>query len=79
MNFIVSAEARSTCPFIARIQPRCERITVIGSRSIIASSGISRVVNGVGADPDIVVASAKAYLSALTKLHSKVDRVAAQG
>ncbi|MBI5717103.1 MAG: 2-isopropylmalate synthase [Burkholderiales bacterium] len=38
-----------------------------------------RVVNGVGADPDIVVASAKAYLSALSKLHSKVDRVAAQG
>ena len=38
-----------------------------------------RVVNGVGADPDIVVASAKAYLSALNKLQSKSDRVAAQG
>jgi 2-isopropylmalate synthase len=38
-----------------------------------------RVVNGVGADPDIVVASAKAYLSALNKLHGSVDRVAAQG
>ena len=38
-----------------------------------------RVVNGVGADPDIVVASAKAYLSALNKLHSNADRVAAQG
>jgi len=38
-----------------------------------------RVVNGVGADPDIVVASAKAYLSALNKLQSKVERVAAQG
>jgi len=38
-----------------------------------------RVVNGVGADPDIVVASAKAYLSALSKLQSKADRVAAQG
>ena len=38
-----------------------------------------RVVNGVGADPDIVVASAKAYLSALNKLHSKADRIAAQG
>jgi 2-isopropylmalate synthase len=38
-----------------------------------------RVVNGVGADPDIVVASAKAYLSALNKLHSKHERVAAQG
>ena len=38
-----------------------------------------RIVNGVGADPDIVVASAKAYLSALNKLHSKAERVAAQG
>ncbi len=38
-----------------------------------------RVVNGVGADPDIVVASAKAYLHALNKLHSKNERVAAQG
>jgi 2-isopropylmalate synthase len=38
-----------------------------------------RVVNGVGADPDIVVASAKAYLSALNKLQSNAERVAAQG
>ena len=38
-----------------------------------------RVVNGVGADPDIVVASAKAYLAALNKLHANLDRVAAQG
>jgi 2-isopropylmalate synthase len=38
-----------------------------------------RVVNGVGADPDIVVASAKAYLSALNKLQSTANRVAAQG
>lgn len=38
-----------------------------------------RVVNGVGADPDIVVASAKAYLSALNKLRSQAERVAAQG
>ncbi len=34
-----------------------------------------RIVNGVGADPDIVVASAKAYLAALNKLHSKIERV----
>jgi 2-isopropylmalate synthase len=33
-----------------------------------------RIVNGVGADPDIVVASAKAYLAALNKLHS-VDKM----
>ena len=38
-----------------------------------------RVANGVGADPDIVVASAKAYLSALNKLHSTIERVPAQG
>ena len=38
-----------------------------------------RIVNGVGADPDIIVASAKAYLSALNKLHSKLERIAAQG
>ena len=38
-----------------------------------------RVVNGVGSDPDIVVASAKAYLAALNKLHSKTERVPAQG
>jgi len=34
-----------------------------------------RVVNGVGADTDIVVASAKAYVSALNKLASKVERL----
>jgi len=34
-----------------------------------------RIVNGVGANTDIVVASAKAYLSALNKLHSKVERI----
>jgi 2-isopropylmalate synthase len=38
-----------------------------------------RVVNGVGSDPDIVVASAKAYLSALNKLHSRTEKVVAQG
>jgi len=34
-----------------------------------------RVVNGVGADTDIVVASAKAYVSALNKLASKIERL----
>jgi len=34
-----------------------------------------RIVNGLGSDTDIVVASAKAYLSALNKLHSKLERV----
>ena len=34
-----------------------------------------RVVNGVGADTDIVVASAKAYISALNRLDSKMERL----
>jgi len=38
-----------------------------------------RIVNGVGSDPDIVVASAKAYLSALNKIRSQSERVMAQG
>lgn len=34
-----------------------------------------RIVNGLGADTDIVVASAKAYIHALNKLHSKLERL----
>ena len=34
-----------------------------------------RIVNGQGSDTDIVVASAKAYINALNKLHSKLERV----
>jgi 2-isopropylmalate synthase len=34
-----------------------------------------RIVNGMGADTDIVIASAKAYLNALNKLHSRAERV----
>ncbi|HEX5338112.1 MAG TPA: alpha-isopropylmalate synthase regulatory domain-containing protein, partial [Gallionella sp.] len=33
-----------------------------------------RIVNGQGADTDIVVASAKAYLNALNRLHSNSER-----
>jgi 2-isopropylmalate synthase len=33
-----------------------------------------RVVNGVGADTDIVVASAKAYLNALNRLQASIER-----
>jgi 2-isopropylmalate synthase len=39
----------------------------------LAKSG--RIVNGQGADTDIVVASAKAYLNALNKLLSKLERL----
>jgi 2-isopropylmalate synthase len=34
-----------------------------------------RIVNGQGADTDIVVASAKAYINALNKLHSSLERL----
>ncbi|HUJ87439.1 MAG TPA: 2-isopropylmalate synthase [Burkholderiales bacterium] len=34
-----------------------------------------RVVNGVGADTDVIVASAKAYVSALNRLSSKIERL----
>lgn len=34
-----------------------------------------RVVNGQGADTDIVVASAKAYLNALNRLHQGSERL----
>ncbi len=38
-----------------------------------------RIVNGNGADTDIVIASARSYLNALNKLHSSADKVRAQG
>ena len=38
-----------------------------------------RVVNGNGADTDIVIASARSYLNALNKLHSTLEKVRAQG
>jgi 2-isopropylmalate synthase len=34
-----------------------------------------RIVNGVGTDPDIVAASAKAYIAALNKLHSNIEKL----
>ena len=45
-----------------------------GEVTVRLSKG-GRIVNGVGADTDIVVASAKAYISALNKLESKIERV----
>ncbi|MGL5633270.1 MAG: alpha-isopropylmalate synthase regulatory domain-containing protein, partial [Azovibrio sp.] len=38
-----------------------------------------RVANGQGADTDIVIASAKAYLNALNKLHSSTGKLNPQG
>src|SRR5262249_1577564 len=39
----------------------------------LANAG--RIVNGMGADTDIVVASAKAYVSALNKMNAKTERL----
>ncbi len=44
-----------------------------GEVTVRLSKG-DRVVNGQGADTDIVIASAKAYINALNKLHSKLER-----
>jgi 2-isopropylmalate synthase len=35
----------------------------------------TKIVNGQGADTDIIVASAKAYISALNKIHNNINRV----
>jgi 2-isopropylmalate synthase len=45
-----------------------------GEVTVRLSKG-GRIVNGQGADTDIVVASVKAYVSALNKLHSKLERI----
>jgi 2-isopropylmalate synthase len=45
-----------------------------GEVTVRLSKG-GRIVNGVGADTDIIVASAKAYVNALNKLASGVERV----
>ena len=45
-----------------------------GEVTVRLSKG-GRIVNGVGADTDIIVASAKAYISALNKLESKMERL----
>jgi 2-isopropylmalate synthase len=45
-----------------------------GEVTVRLSKG-GRIVNGQGADTDIVIASAKAYLNALNKLHSKSEKL----
>jgi 2-isopropylmalate synthase len=49
-----------------------------GEVTVRLSKG-GRIVNGNGADTDIVIASAKSYLNALNKLHSSLEKVKAQG
>jgi 2-isopropylmalate synthase len=45
-----------------------------GEVTVRLSKG-GRIVNGQGADTDIVIASAKAYLNGLNKLHSKLEKM----
>jgi 2-isopropylmalate synthase len=45
-----------------------------GEVTVRLSKG-GRIVNGVGADTDIVVASAKAYVNALNRLQNKMERI----
>ncbi|MBB3224785.1 2-isopropylmalate synthase [Pseudoduganella umbonata] len=67
----IETEARSGAELvlfsIAAISPSSQSQGEVTMR--LSQAG--RIVNGVGADPDIVVASAKAYLAALNKLHAK--------
>ena len=57
--------------------------TIITNRHVIQDnvsvtvrlSKDGRIVNGQGADTDIVVASAKAYINALNKLDAKAERL----
>ncbi|UOO82556.1 2-isopropylmalate synthase [Uruburuella testudinis] len=49
-----------------------------GETSVRLARG-SRVVNGQGADTDVLVATAKAYLSALSKLEFGTEKLKAQG
>ena len=56
--------------------PRMVRAAGFGRHVVtvrLAKGG--RIVNGVGADTDIVVASAKAYVNALNKLQSRMERI----
>ena len=45
-----------------------------GEVTVRLSKG-GRIVNGIGADTDIIVASAKAYVNAMNKLGSSVERI----
>jgi len=48
-------------------------MTAQGEVTVRLAKG-GRIVNGQGADTDIVIASAKAYINGLNKLHSKLER-----
>ena len=63
--------ASARCPFIARIQPRCDRMTVIGSFSIIADQSISRAKTSAGFN---CVRRGSANLS-FTAARSRLSRV----
>ena len=68
---IVASGARSATLFGEQHHQR-HRLAGRGTRAAVE---VGRIVNGQGADTDIVVASAKAYMNALNKLHSKLERL----
>jgi 2-isopropylmalate synthase len=64
-------------------QPKLERYSVNAITGGTDAQGevtvrleqAGRIVNGLGADTDIIVASAKAYINALNRLHDRVVRL----
>jgi len=75
----IEANVNSGCEMVLYLVNAISGSTESQGEVTVRLQNSGRVVNGVGADPDIVVASAKAYINALNKLHSQADRVAAQG
>lgn len=71
----IEAEARSGAELLLFSVNAITTGTQAQGEVTMRLSKSGRIVNGVGADPDIVVASAKAYLSALNKLHSKAEKL----
>ncbi len=68
----IVAERRGAAALLGQQHHQRHRLA---GRSHGAAVEGGRIVNGQGADTDIVVASAKAYINALNKLHSKLERL----
>ncbi len=64
---------RAAAPLFGERDHRRHRCAGRSDRAARAHDG--RIVNGLGADTDIIVASAKAYINALNRLHDSVQRL----
>ncbi|HVL75464.1 MAG TPA: 2-isopropylmalate synthase [Noviherbaspirillum sp.] len=71
----IEAEARSGAELVLFSVNAITTGTEAQGEVTMRLSKSGRIVNGVGANPDIVVASAKAYISALNKLFSKSEKL----